>query len=95
MSSNNGSDRIYFALQVMSISLIWLFVFGIAIWIFNLLFMAIKLNDMPNASVVISLVVIPIFVILAGTLTYVFVGLRKYANDPNESGTSKSGGAPK
>lgn len=95
MSSNNGTDRIYFALQVMSISLIWLFVLGIAVWIFNLLFIAIKLNDMPNASVGISLVVIPIFIILASTLTYVFVGLRKYANDPTGSETSKSGSAPK
>ncbi len=95
MSSNNGTDRIYFALQVASISLIWIFVLAIATWIFNLLLMAIKLNDMPNASVGISLVVIPIFVILASTLTYVFVGLRKYANDPIESGTRKSGGDPK
>ncbi len=95
MTSHNNTDRIIFVLQVMSISLIWLFVSGIGLWIFNLLFTAIKLNDKPNASVAISLVVIPIFVILAGTLTYVFVGLRRYANDPLETGTDEIGEHPK
>lgn len=95
MTSDNGTDRIIFALQILSISLIWLFVSAIALWIFNLLFVAIKLNDTPNASVAISLVVIPIFVILAGTLTYVFVGLQRYANDPVESGAGDKGDEPK
>ncbi len=94
MRPNNGTDRIIFALQVGSISLIWIFVIAITAWIFNLLSTAIKLDDMPNASVGISLVVIPIFLILASTLTYVFLGLRKYANDPVEGETGKSGGAP-
>ena len=95
MTSKNDSDRIFFILQVMSISLIWIFVSGIAVWIFNLLFIAIKLNDTPNASVGISLVVIPIFVILAGILTYVFVGLQRYANDPAEGGAGVTGDKPK
>lgn len=95
MTSNNNTNRVILNLQIASISLIWIFVAGIAAWIMNLLFIAIELNDTPNGSVGISLVVIPIFVILAGTLTYVFVGLRRYANDPVEGGVGDKGEQPK
>ncbi len=73
--------------QVLSISLIWVFVTGITVWILNLIVTAINLNDMPNASVGISLVVIPIFIALASILTYVFVGLQRHAEDkePNSA----------
>lgn len=65
--------------QVASISMIWVFVLGIAVWIFNLLRLSIQLNDAPGASVGISLIAIPVFVTLAGVLTYVFIGLQREA----------------
>lgn len=95
MIANDNTNRLILILQIASISLIWIFVGGIITWILNLLFTAIKLNDTPNGSVGISLVVIPIFVILAGTLTYVFVGLQRYKNDPVEDGVSDIGDHPK
>lgn len=67
---------IYF-LQVASMTYIWIFVSGVAIWILNLIRVAHKLNDALNASVAISIVAIPVFFTLAGVLTYVFVGLQK------------------
>jgi cytosine/uracil/thiamine/allantoin permease len=65
------------ALQILSISLIWVLFTGIAVWIVSLLKESISLHDAPDASVGISIVAIPVFFTLASILTYVFVGLRK------------------
>ncbi|MEE9171091.1 MAG: hypothetical protein V3U73_15125 [bacterium] len=71
--------RIFLA-QLVSLSLIWIFVIGIAIWIVNLILLSLELNDAPGASIGISIVAIPVFFTLAGVLTYVFVGLQKEEN---------------
>ena len=65
------------ALQILSISLIWLLFIGIAVWIVSLLKESIRLHDAPDASVGISIVAIPVFFTLASILTYVFIGLRR------------------
>ncbi len=67
-----------FMLQVASLSWIWFFVLGITWWIITLLREALRLHDAPDASVVISIVVIPVFLTLASVLTYVFVGLQRH-----------------
>ncbi len=64
-------------LQILSISLIWMLFAGIAVWIFNLIRQSLRLRDAPDASVAISIVAIPVFLLLASVLTYVFVGLRR------------------
>jgi hypothetical protein len=71
------NKRLIWILQVISISLIWVLFAGIAAWIFNLIRQSIKLRDAPDASVAISIVAIPVFLLLASVLTYVFVGLQK------------------
>lgn len=81
--SNKRKNDLIFTAQVISMSLIWLFVISISIWIFHLLFLSIKLNDVPGASVGISLVAVPVFWTLACILTYVFVGLRRNRVKPN------------
>ena len=70
-------EKIIFVAQIASVSLIWLFVIAITLWIINLLSLSIELHDMPGASTGISMVAIPIFILLASILTYVFVGLQK------------------
>jgi cytosine/uracil/thiamine/allantoin permease len=65
------------ALQILSISLIWVLFIGIAVWIVNLIKESLKLHDAPDASVGISIVAIPVFFTLASILTYVFIGLRR------------------
>ena len=70
-------NKIIFIAQVLSVSLIWVFVIGIAVWIINLIRLALELQDVPGASVAISIVAIPVFLTLAAVLTYVFVGLQK------------------
>jgi cytosine/uracil/thiamine/allantoin permease len=72
------------ALQILSISLIWVLFIGIAVWIVNLIKESLKLHDAPDASVGISIVAIPVFFILASVLTYVFIGLRKGRKEDSE-----------
>lgn len=67
-------DKIIFTAQYLSISLMWIFVIGITIWIINLIYTSVDLNDAPGISIGISLVAIPVFLTLASILTYVFVG---------------------
>ncbi len=67
-------------LQVFSISIIWLLFISVNFWIINLISLSRYLQDAQNATLVISIVILPLFGLLAGILTYVFVGLRKGRN---------------
>ncbi len=71
-------------LQIASITYIWIFVLAVDGWILSLLRVAKRLHDALNASVAISIVAIPLFLTIAGVLTYVFVGLRRHEFDPDE-----------
>ncbi len=77
-----------FLLQIISISLIWIFVIGITWWILRLLIISINLQDAIDASVGISILVIPIFLTLASIITYVFIGLQRNKSEKEV----KSGG---
>jgi len=52
-----------------------LFVGAIVTWIIHLIRTAWRLGDVPSASVGISLVAIPVFLVLLGVVLYVFWGL--------------------
>ncbi len=71
------NNKIIFFFQVASMTYIWIFILGISIWIVNLIWVAYKLDDAFDASLAISIVAIPVFLVLAMILTYVFVGLQK------------------
>ncbi len=77
VSNHKATERHIFVMQVVSLALIWLFVSAVTWWISTLIVVSIKLHDAPDASVGISIIVIPIFIALAGVLTYVFVGLQR------------------
>jgi hypothetical protein len=74
------TEKIIFIAQILSVSLIWIFVIGITVWIINLIRLSLELQDVPGASVGISIVAIPVFITLASILTYVFLGLQKERN---------------
>ena len=78
--TSTSQGKMIFAAQLASVLLIWVFVFVITLWIINLIMLSIELHDAPGASVAISIIAIPIFIILASVLTYVFVGLQKDKN---------------
>jgi hypothetical protein len=75
--SRTSGNKVILLAQLLSVLLIWVFVVAITIWIINLILLAVDLKDAPGASVAISVVAIPVFIILASVLTYVFVGLQK------------------
>lgn len=77
MNTPTKNSRLIFMLQIASLSWIWIFTLGVTFWIIRLIVVSIRLQDSPNASVIISIVVIPIFIALASVLTYVFVGLQR------------------
>jgi hypothetical protein len=52
-----------------------LFVGGIVTWIIHLIRTAWWLRDVPSASIGISIVAIPVFLVLLGVVLYVFWGL--------------------
>ena len=70
-------QRIVYGFQVASVAMIWVFVLGISGWIIHLIRLSQRWNDVPSASVGISIVAIPVFLTGASVLTYVFVGLRR------------------
>ncbi len=78
-----------FIAQIASISLIWIFVISLAVWIIHLILLSIELNDVPGASIGISIITIPVFFALAGVLTYVFVGLHKGEKKISDSSSGK------
>jgi hypothetical protein len=81
------SENLIFTLQIASVIWIWVFVLGISWWIIHLLLLSQRLNDVPSASVGISIVAIPVFLTGATVLTYVFVGLRRGRTRPKSAGT--------
>ncbi len=78
VKKNKRVNDLIFTAQIMSVSFIWVFVTSLTVWIVRLLLLSIESKDAVGFSVAISLVAVPVFWILAGALTYVFVGLRRH-----------------
>jgi hypothetical protein len=81
MSKQKGkrpmTNRLIYLMQLGSLALLWVFVGTICYWILNLIAMAWRLHDVPNASLSISLVAVSVFITIACVLTYVFVGIQR------------------
>ncbi|MFQ5719256.1 MAG: hypothetical protein ACE5IK_06880 [Acidobacteriota bacterium] len=71
-------------LQVCSIVIMWVFLLTVVGWIVHLVRVARELRDAQTASLAISLVAIPVYMLVAGVLTYVFFGLRRGAFTPGD-----------
>ena len=70
-------NPVLFFFQLCSLLGIWVFSLGISIWVIYLIRLAHRLQDVPTISFGISLVAIPVFLLGASVLTYVFVGLQR------------------
>ena len=68
-------------LQRALVALPILFIGGIITWIAHLIRTAWRLKDVPSASIAISLVAIPVFVVLLSVILYTLVGLLRTRDD--------------
>ncbi|HXG52639.1 MAG TPA: hypothetical protein VNN77_14680 [candidate division Zixibacteria bacterium] len=69
------SDRLVKALQWVWLGGAFVLVGGIILWIVHLILTAWTLGDVPSASIGISIVAIPIFLVFMGVVFYVFWGV--------------------
>ena len=69
------SERLVRKLQWLWLGGAFLLVGGIIVWITHLILAAWRLDDVPSASIGISIVAIPIFLVFMGVVFYVFWGV--------------------
>jgi uncharacterized membrane protein len=72
---HSHSNRLVKTLQWSLAGIFVIFVGGIITWIIHLIRTAWWLEDVPSASIGISLIAIPVFLVLLGVVLYVFRGL--------------------
>ena len=72
------SDRLVRTLQWLWLAWAFLLVGGVIVWIVHLILASWRLDDAIQASVGISLVAIPIFIVFMGVVFYVFWGVALY-----------------
>lgn len=51
------------------------FVGGLIVWVMHLIRVSVRMRDVPNASIGISLVAIPVFLLMLGVFNYLYWGL--------------------
>lgn len=68
-------EKIVFGFQLAMMASFVLAIGGIVVWIINLIRLSNELQDVPSASIGISIVAIPVFLTLLGVFLYVFWGL--------------------
>lgn len=78
---HSPSDRLVRTLQWAWLGVAYLLVGGIIVWIIHLIRTSWRLGDVFSASVGISLVAIPIFLVFMGVVFYVFWGLLIHQSD--------------
>jgi len=74
-SIHTPEEKIVFGCQLVLLASFVLFVGGIVVWIISLIRLSQELQDVPSASIGISIVAIPVFLTLLGVFIYVFFGL--------------------
>ncbi len=68
-------EKIVFGFQLAMMASFVLAIGGIIVWIIGLIRLSHELQDVPSASIGISIVAIPVFLTLLGVFLYVFWGL--------------------
>lgn len=75
MNAQKPNQRIVRAFQLGLLGVFWIGAIGIILWIIRLIRLSLDLHDIPSASIGISLVAIPVFILLLGLANYVVLGL--------------------
>ena len=71
-NSTSISPRVVRVLQWLWVGGAMLLIGGVVTWIVTLILAALRLEDVPSASIGISIVAIPIFLVFSGVIIYVF-----------------------
>lgn len=84
---NRGSvsERLVRILQWVWVGSAFVLVGGIILWIIHLIGAAWRLEDVPSASIGISIVAIPIFLVFIGVIFYVVWGVMLHGRSGGES----------
>jgi hypothetical protein len=69
--------------------MMWFFLAGAVTWVLHLVAVSRQLGDALTASVAIGLVAIPVYTLVAGILTFVFVGIQVAGAKDAKSGKRK------
>lgn len=88
------SNRTVRTIQWIMAGAVVLFIGGVVSWIIHLIRTSWRLKDVPSASIGISLVAIPVFVVLLGVVFYVFWGLlgdRSEVESPTQQVSGRRG----
>lgn len=72
---NGGDSRLTTRWSIVLPLTFCAFVGGLVIWVVHLIRLSLRMHDVPNASVGISLVAIPVFLLLLGVFNYLYWGL--------------------
>jgi len=70
-------EKIIFFFQLLPLIGVWSMTLGMTGFVIYLINLSLQQADVPMAGIGISLVVVPVFWTIAGTFTYLFVGLRR------------------
>jgi len=79
MVNKNNEERSVKYFQGLMLAVVWLIPASMTLLFINLVHISYQVNDHQTASIAISLIAVAVFWILAGILTYVFIGLHKGA----------------
>ena len=85
MKGRTPDPRAVRTAQFVLLIMFWGFVVGIIVWIAGLIRLSLQLQDLPSASIGISIVAVPVFLLLLGVVNYVFWGMLSSANKEADS----------
>ncbi len=78
MANKKNEERVITFIQGLTLAGIWLLAASMTLLFINLIYISYQVNDHQTASIAISIVAVAVFWILAGILTYVFIGLHRH-----------------
>ena len=85
MVTKNNEDRSIKFFQRLMLAVVWLIPASMTLLFINLVHISYQVNDHQTASIAISIIAVAIFWILAGILTYVFIGLHKHSRKEGQA----------
>ncbi len=84
VNKNNEESSVKFFQRLM-LAVVWLIPVSMSLLFINLVHISYQVNDHQTASIAISIIAVTVFWILAGVLTYVFIGLHSHSRKEEQA----------